>query len=103
MGPSASISTETKHSRRAMGAHRTRSAVLAVRGVHRVHAGVLAGGEVVHAPVVGVVHEVLDRVDAGLVAARVATDGAAVGRALLGGRVAHAVALAVTAALEGVI
>src|SRR5688572_25388597 len=83
----------------------TVSALLAeaVGREERVHACVLTSREVVHARVVRVVHEVPDRVDAGLVAARIATDRATERRRLLRGRVADEVAVAVTATLERVI
>ena len=69
-----------------MRARETLSAVEAVRRKLSVDADILLGGEAVHAGVVGVVHEVLDRVSAGLVGARVTADRAAVGgRALLCG------------------
>src|SRR5262249_32181997 len=70
--------------------------------VLRIHAGRLAGGEAVHAGVVGVVHEVGDRIHAGL-RAGVAALRAAEGGAALAGGVVDAVALAAAAALEGVV
>src|SRR5690606_1665018 len=65
----------------------------AVRRHHLVHPLRLPRREVVHAVVVGVVHEVVDGVEAGLVAAGVAALGAAVGGVPLGGGVGDEVAV----------
>lgn len=69
----------------------------------RIHARELSRREEVHAGVVGVVHEILDRVATGLVATRIKADGATLGGGTLRGGIAHGVAASITAALKRVI
>lgn len=75
----------------------------AVSGPVRVNASLLAGGELLVASVIRVVHVVVDGVDTGLAGAGVTADGAARGGRGLGGGVGNQVAGAGAAALEGVV
>jgi hypothetical protein len=55
----------------------------------------------VHAPIVGAAHKVCDRIDTGFVIAGVPADRATKRSVFFGSCVAHAIAAASTAALEG--
>src|SRR5205085_7251842 len=93
---------------RGAGSHRRLSRTVyvwlltAIRGAELICARRLSCRELVHAEVVGVVHEVLDRIVAGVARAGI-LDRAAERGALLGRRVIDVIALAVTAALERVV
>ena len=64
----------------------------AIRGELGIHACILACCEFEHTEVVGVIHEVLDRIQAGDVAARVTTARATVRRTLFSGGIRHLIA-----------
>src|SRR5262245_29157734 len=77
--------------------------VVAIRRERRVHPRVLVAREMIHAPVVGIVHEVVDGIEARLRRAAVATDRAAEGRRPLRRRIGDEVSFLRAAALERVI
>ena len=75
---------------------------LTIRHPLGVHSGRLADSEFEHTRVVGVIHEVFDRVETGFVSASIAPGGATESGGAFGGRIADGVAFAVTTTLEGV-
>ena len=76
-----------------------------VRREHRIHPRVLSRRELIHAGIVRVIHEVLDRVEAGVPfpAAGIAALRAAIGWRALGGCIAYTVAAAGASTLKRVI
>ena len=74
---------------------------LTIRYPLGAHSGRLAGSESEHTRVVGVIHEVFDRVETGSYAS-IEPDGATVSGGEFGGRIADAIAIAVTTTPERV-
>src|SRR5688572_12734864 len=77
--------------------------VLAIGSEHGVHPSVLASAEPVHTRIVGVIHEVSNWIEPGLIAARVPIYRTTESCRLLCGSVRDSVPLAIASTLEGVI